>query len=183
MQFLNSDKNDYKEENPQEVLEEMLGDESVKEVCAEDCMEKGESITLDAYFRASYPLLWIRTEEDQRALELIRSNLKKLTKTSSKIIWGEFKHTTGLIVNETAGALALGTSPKKITDTAVGALQYIHNQVQDKDDSPVVLVMHNMNAAMKIPQFMQQLKDTAYYSRLLGCHVILVGAVLDIHMS
>jgi SpoVK/Ycf46/Vps4 family AAA+-type ATPase len=70
--------------------------------------------------------------------------------------------------------------PQKGSDTAVGALQYIHNRVKGKEDDPVVMVMHNMNPAMKVPQFVQQLKDTAYYSRLLGCHVILVGAVLDI---
>jgi ATP-dependent 26S proteasome regulatory subunit len=180
MKFLNKEDMEYVEENPQEVLEEMLGEEPVREKCIEDCVEEKEGITLDAYFRASYPLLWIRTEEDQRALELIRSNLKKLATTSSKILWAEFKHTTGLLVNETPGVLELGERSKKITDTPVAALQYIHSQVRDKDDSPIVMIMHNMNAAMKIPQFMQQLKDTAYYSRLLGCHIILVGAVLDI---
>lgn len=183
MKFLNHEDREYVEENPQEVLEEMLGDDVKKEVCIEECTEKDEAITLDAYFRASYPLLWIRTEEDQRALELIRSNLKKLAKTSSKIVWAEFKHTTGLLVNETPGALELDSKPKKITDSPVAALQYIHSAVKDKDDSPMVVIMHNMNPAMKIPQFVQQLKDTAYYSRLLGCHIILVGAVLDTPME
>ena len=78
MKFLNKENDEYKEENPQEVLEEMLGDEPEKELCGEECVEQDETITLDAYFRASYPLLWIRTEEDQRALELIRTNFKKL---------------------------------------------------------------------------------------------------------
>lgn len=180
MKFLNDREEDHEEENPQDVLEEMLGEEPLKEVCLEDCFEDDEIITLDAYFRASYPVIYIRTEEDQRALDLIRSNLRKLTKTSSKIIWGEFKHTTGLLVNENAGELELGTSPKKVEDAPVAALQYIHKQVVTREDNPIVLIMHNMNHAMKIPQFVQQLKDTAYYSRLLGCHVILVGAALDI---
>jgi len=183
MKFLNNENKEYVDESPQDVLEEMLGDESEKDVCIEECIEKDEAITLDAYFRASYPLLWIRTEEDQRALELVRSNLKKLARTSSNMIWGEFKHTTGLLVNETPGALELDSKPKKITDSPVAALQYIHANVQDKDDSPIVLIMHNMNPAMKIPQFVQQLKDTAYYSRLLGCHIILVGAILDTPME
>lgn len=178
MKFLDKG-DDFTEENPQDVLEEMLGEEPEKPDCEVECIEE-ETITLDSYFRASYPLLWIRTEEDQRALELIRTNIKKLSKTSNRIVWGEFKHTTGLLVNEQCGALNLGANPKKVTDTPVQALQYIHQQVKDKDDNPVLLVMHNMNAAMKVPQFVQQLKDTAYYSRLLGCHVIMVGAVLDI---
>jgi ATP-dependent 26S proteasome regulatory subunit len=182
MKFLN-DAKEYEDENPQEVLAEMVGEESEKKECVEACIEKEQAITLDAYFRASYPLLWIRTEEDQRALDLIRSNLQKLTKTSSKIVWGEFKHTTGLLVNESPGALGLGLSPKKAGDSPVAALQYIHKEVQNKDDDPVVLIMHNMNPTMKVPQFVQQLKDTAYYSRLLGCHVVLVGAVLDIPME
>jgi ATP-dependent 26S proteasome regulatory subunit len=180
MQFLNNGDREYIEENPQDVLEEMIGSGPVKEDCGDQCVESDEEITLDAYFRASYPLLWIRTEEDQRAVELIRSNLKKLTTTSSKIVWGEFKHTTGLLVNENPGVLDLGETPAQCADTPVAALQYIHSHVRDRDDNPVVLVMHNMNALLKLPIFIQQLKDTAYYSRLLGCHVILVGAVLDI---
>lgn len=167
------------EESPQEVLEEMLG-ESKKECDNAECTDDSEAITLDEYFRASYPLIWIRTEEDQRAVALIRSNLKKLSKTSGRIIWAEYKHTTGLISNEEPGKLEVSHPPKRITDAAVGALQYIHEKVQDRDDNPIVLIMHNINAAMKVPQFVQQLKDTAYYSRLLGCHVILIGAVLDI---
>ena len=178
MKFL--DKGDvYVEESPQEVLEEMLGESKAKEK-NEAFADDSESISLDDYFRASYPLIWIRTEEDQRAVELIRSNLKKLRRTSSEIIWAEFKTTTGLVTNEVAGELDVSPSAKKLADTAVGALQYIHKKVQNREDYPVVLIMHNINAMMKVPQFVQQLKDTAYYSRLLGCHVLLVGAVLDI---
>ena len=150
MKFLDRSKDGEKEENPQDVLEEMLGEEPMKEQCEEDCIEEGEAITLDAYFRASYPLLWIRTEEDQRAIELIQTNLKKLTRTSVKIIWGEFKHTTGLLVNEKPGELTLGANPKKVVGAPVQALQYISQEVTSPDDNPIVLVMHNMNPAMKI---------------------------------
>jgi AAA+ superfamily predicted ATPase len=180
MKFLDRKEGEYTQESPQEVLEDMLGDPGEK-CTEEECLgDEGDMITLDSYFRAGYPLIWIRTEEDQRAVELVRDNLKKLTKTSASIIWGEFKHTTGLLVEETPGKLELGSTPKKVTDTPVAALQYIHDKVKDRRDSPVLLVMHNINAAMRVPQFVQQLKDTAYYSRLLGCHIILVGAVLDI---
>jgi ATP-dependent 26S proteasome regulatory subunit len=180
MQFLNRDDKKEEVENPQDVLEEMVGDD--EEVCEENevCEDEGE-ITLDAYFRASYPLLWIRTEEDQRALELIRTNISRLKKTSKIIVWSEYKHTTGLHVSDTPGVLSIDyNSSKKLTDTPIGALQYIPDNVKTKKDNPVLLVMHNVNSAMKVPQFIQQLKDTAYYSRLLGCHIILIGAVLDI---
>ena len=165
-------------ENPQDVLEEMLDTKLVDE-CGEDCSEENEAITLDAYFRASYPLLWIRTEEDQRAIDLIQRNIKKLTRTSVNVIWAEFKTTTGLLVNEKPGELSLGDTPSKVSDAPVAALQYIQNKVKTREDSPVVMIMHNMSAAMRVPQFVQQVKDTAYYSRLLGCHVIMVGAVLE----
>jgi ATP-dependent 26S proteasome regulatory subunit len=178
MKFLEKGDN-YVEENPQDVLEEMLDEPDDK--CDDDeCLEDGELITLDAYFRASYPLIWIRSEEDQRAVELVRSNIKKLSRTSSEMIWAEFKHTTGLVSNEVPGTLELSDSPRKIADTPVAALQYIHSKVKERNDNPVILIMHNISAAMRVPQFVQQLKDTAYYSRLLGCHVILIGAVLEI---
>jgi ATP-dependent 26S proteasome regulatory subunit len=179
MKFLNRDEGGEIPENPQDVLESMIDEETIEVPKAEDDSDSGE-IGLDAYFRASYPLVWIRTEEDQRAIELIVSSLRKLTRTSSKFIWGEFRHTSGFVVNENPGELCLGSSPSRKGDAPVSALQYIHQTVQDKNDNPIVVVMHNMNATMRIPQFVQQLKDTAYYSRLLGCHVILVGAVLDI---
>jgi len=182
MQFLNrSNDKDDEVESPEEVLEDLVGGEE-EEACKEEvsCEEIGE-ITLDAYFRASYPLLWVRTEEDQRAIELIRTNIKRLTKTSKSISWGEYKHTTGLHVSSSPGDLTIDyNSSKKVADNPIAALQYIHDNVKTKKDNPVLLVMHNINSAMKVPQFVQQLKDTAYYSRLLGCHVILVGAVLDI---
>lgn len=178
MKFL-SKKEVNVEESPQDVLEELVGEEEVN--CDKEeavCEEKGE-ITLDAYFRASYPLVWVRTEEDQRAVELIRTNIKRLKKTSKNIIWAEYKHTTGLLIGE-AGALAIKDGSKKVTDTPVGALQYIEQNVNNKYDNPILLIMHNVNSAMKVPQFIQQLKDTAYYARLVGCYIVLVGAVLDI---
>ena len=180
MKFLDKGGEDLPDESPQDVLQEMMGEEEKQEECVEECVEKDETIQLDSYFRASYPLLWIRTEEDQRAIELVKTNIKKLSRTSSHIIWGEFKSTTGLLVNEKPGALTLSSNPKKVVDSPVQALQYIHEKVKARDDDPVLLIMHNMNNAMKVPQFVQQLKDTAYYSRLVGCHIILIGAVLDI---
>ena len=181
MQFLNK-REENEVENPEDVLEELVGDSEAEECKAKDvsCEEEGE-ITLDAYFRASYPLIWIRTEEDQRALELVRTNIKRLSKTSKHIVWAEYKHTSGLHVSQSPGDLTIDyNNSKKLSDTPIGALQMIHDNVKTKKDNPVLLVMHNVNSAMKVPQFIQQLKDTAYYSRLLGCHIILVGAVLDI---
>ena len=178
MKFLNRDSKEVEPESPQDVLDDLVGDDPVC-VEAEVCVEEGD-ITLDAYFRASYPLIWIRTEEDQRALELIRTNIKRLKKTSLRVVWAEYKHTTGLHVANQNGALVIEEGSKKVSDTPIGALQYIEQKVQTKHDDPVLLVMHNINSAMKVPQFVQQLKDTAYYSRLVWIRIILIGAVLDI---
>lgn len=178
MKFLANQKEEVEPERPEDVLEELIGDE---EACQpeEVCEEEGE-ITLDSYFRAGYPLIWVRTEEDQRAVGLIRKNMKRLKKTSKIMMWAEYKHTTGLLVSQAAGGLLIEDGSKKVTDTPIGALQYIENNVKTKNDNPVLLIMHNINSAMKVPQFVQQLKDTAYYSRLVGCYIVLVGAVLDV---
>ena len=180
MKFLDTKKTDKIEvKGAQEVLDELVSETECEKAKEEPECETEEGITLESYFRAGYPLIWVRTEEDQRAVELIRSNIKRLSKTSKRIVWAEFRHTTGLRVSDNPGSLVI-ENDKTISVNPVDALQYIEKNVLTKKDNPILLIMHNINSAMRVPQFIQQLKDTAYYSRLVGCYIILVGAVIDV---
>lgn len=183
MKFLNRSDEEYEDENPTEVLQDLVRktepEPEPEEVSQESSSEK---LPLDTYLKASYPLIWIRTEEDQRAVKLIKENISKVSSLKSKVIYGEFKSTSGMMVTN-SGELEFTASSKSVCDgtNPVKALQYIVENVKDEaNDPPVVLVMHNINHALRVPQFIQSLKDTAIYARLYGCHIFLVGAALDI---
>jgi len=180
MKFLDRD-DKVEMESSQGVLDKLVRDEEKTEPEKEvDVTEEEGEITLDSYFRAIYPLIWVRTEEDHRALELIRTNLKRLKTTSSRIIWAEFKQTSGLLRSETPGTLEVGN--ERITTSPVEALDII-TDITNADDNPCILIMHNINSAMKVPQFVQALKDSAYHARVVGCYIILLGAQLDIPLE
>jgi len=176
-------KADEVEENPADVLNDLVKEEKGKlpEVSNEN---PSESLTLDIYFKAGYPLIWIRTEEDARAVSLVKESVKKVKSLNSSVILGEFKTTTGLVVSKIPGNVDLKESnTEKQSDGAnpVAALQYITNNVKkDGEDNPVILIFHNVGHAFKVPQFVQALKDTASYARLFGCYIILVGAEIEI---
>ena len=187
MKFLNRKDDDYEEENPTEVLRDLVrGKEepNKKDVSEEKVTQesRSEKLPLDTYLKASYPLIWIRTEEDQRAVKLIKESIQKVNSLNSKVVYAEFRSTTGMVVTN-SGELEFTKASKSVVEgtNPVGALKYITENVKDEDkDPPIVLVLHNINHALRIPQFTQSLKDTAIYSRLYGCHIFLVGAALDI---
>ncbi len=182
MKFLEKGKKDSEEvEDPNAVLAELVGgpEKEVRKVSYESSLEK---IPLSIYFKASYPLIWIRTEEDERAVKLVVESIQKVSGLSN-VILGEFKSTTGLTLSTEPGALNLNdTNSETVVQgtNPVGALDEIKKRVEDKDDDPIVMMFHNVGFAFRVPQFVQALKDTAIYSRLYGCHIILIGADLEI---
>lgn len=185
MQFVGKNrKHDTEEENSTDVLAALVKEEKERESAQVSNENPSEHLTLDTYLKASYPLIWIRTEEDDRAVDLIKESIRKLKSLHDEVILAEFKTTSGLIVSNTAGNLDLrenNTTKKADGSQPVKALQYITDNVRrDGEDKPIVLMLHNVNHAFRLPQFVQAIKDTAIYSRLFGCHIILIGADLDI---
>lgn len=183
MKFLSRSDEEYEDENPTEVLRDLVKETEKNPDPEEVSQESGsEKLPLDTYLKASYPLIWIRTEEDQRAVKLIKESINRVSSLRSKVVYAEFKSTTGMLVTN-SGELEFTKQSKQVCEgtNPVAALQYITENVKDEDtDPPIVLVMHNVNHALRVPQFIQSLKDTAIYSRLYGCHIFLVGAAFDI---
>lgn len=171
-------------ESASEVLAGLVGEKpkTVKTPSYESSLEK---IPLSDYFKASYPLIRIRTEEDDRAVKLITESIAKV-KGLNNVLLGEYKSTTGLRLSTHEGVLQLNeNNTEQVVDGTrpVQAIEVITDRVQDKDDPPIVLMIHNVGFAFRVPQFVQALKDVAIYARLYGCHIILIGADLGIPVS
>jgi ATP-dependent 26S proteasome regulatory subunit len=183
MKFTQKNRDAEVEENPTDVLHDLVREEEKKTALVSQ-ENPSEHLPLDTYLKASYSLIWIRTEEDDRAVELVKESISKLKSLKKEVILAEFKSTSGLMVSNTPGNLDLKESncTKKCEGSQpVNALQYITANVRrDGEDNPIVLLMHNVGHAFKVPQFLQCLRDTAIYSRLFGCHIILIGAEIDI---
>ena len=173
MKFLNDGK-----KVEQEVAERPSG-EIVSEMTTRNENKPVEKLSLATYLKAGYSLIYIRTEEDQRAVEMVKEAINSIMAMRNKIIYAEWKSTTGLLLAD-SGTLEFSGEKNKVANDLVGALKYVVDNVQSEDDTPYVLVCHNVRQFMQIPQVVQQLKDTALYSRLFGCHIILVGANIDI---
>jgi len=171
------------EDNAAKVLAELVGDDGTEKKTSIPSYESSlERIPLSTYFKASYPLIWIRTEEDDRAVKLVRESIGKV-KGLSKAFFGEYKSTTGLRIALDEGVLHLDDhNSERVVDGTkpVQAVEIMYDKVSSVDDPPHVLLFHNIGFAFRIPQFVQALKDVAIYSRLYGCHIILIGADLEI---
>lgn len=173
MKFLNDDKRQEQE------VSEQPSSEIISEMTPRDSNKPVEKLSLATYLKAGYSLIYIRTEEDQRAVDLVKDSINSIMAMRNKIKYCEWKSTTGLMVAD-SGTLEIAPESEKVANDLVQSLKHIMDNVKSDEDTPYVMVCHNVRQFMQIPQVVQQIKDTAMYSRLFGCHVLLVGADIDI---
>lgn len=120
-------------------------------------------VGLEDYFKACYPLIYVRTSEDYRAVRYIQTAMEKAKLSDC---WtGEWKVNTGLVVD---GAQRSGY------DSVAKALQYV---VTTKE--PGVLIVHNIRQFISNFLVIQELKDATMVCRVIGSYIVLVGASID----
>ena len=144
MKFLNDGK-----KVEQEVAERPSG-EIVSEMTTRNENKPVEKLSLATYLKAGYSLIYIRTEEDQRAVEMVKEAINSIMAMRNKIIYAEWKSTTGLLLAD-SGTLEFSGEKNKVANDLVGALKYVVDNVQSEDDTPYVLVCHNVRQFMQIP--------------------------------
>lgn len=132
-------------------------------------------ITIEDYLKAGYSLIYIRTEEDHRAISIVKKAVESIDNMYGQVTFAEWRSTTGLLVAPT-GQLDIPENASSKGDDPAAALKY----VQNKSNEPHVVCMHNMRTFLQIAPVIQQLKDTAFAARLVGSHIILIGASIDI---
>ena len=120
-------------------------------------------VGLGDYFKACYPLIYVRTSEDYRAVHYIREAVEKAGLSECWI--GEWKVNTGLVID---GA------KKSDCDTVAKALQYVATTQE-----PGVLIVHNIRQFISNFLVIQELKDAAMVCRVLGSYIVLVGASVE----
>ena len=122
-----------------------------------------QPIGLGDYFKACYPLIYVRTSEDYRAVHYIREAVEKAGLSECWI--GEWKVNTGLVIDGTQ---------KGDCYTVAKALQHVATTQE-----PGVLIVHNIRQFISNFLVIQELKDAAMVCRVLGSYIVLVGASVE----
>jgi len=134
--------------------------------------EDEEEVTLELYMKAGHPLIHIRTEEDFRAISLVKSTLTGLANTVKDFRYGEWKASTGLLMAP--------DNTMDLDEAAVTQDLYSSMKTFDSVDVPTIICFHNVKAFMANPQIIQQIKDSAYGARATWSKIILIGVAFDI---
>ena len=149
MKFLgDKDKKVNEEEDFDGMLEDMT---QTKTDTATELEKKEElkNIGLRYYLKAGYPIIHIRSEEDSRAVQLVKDSIASISSIKGKFFYGEWKSTTGLLLCD-KGALEDAKSVHNAKDL-LKAISYITDNVPEKSSEPHIIVLHNINHWMKNP--------------------------------
>ena len=119
------------------------------------------------YIKAGYPIVWVRTSEDVRAVEHILASVEEAGLTGHWI--GEWRVNTGLTVEGKA---------KQEGDTIPKAVSYLVKEAQA--ESKGILIIHNIRQFIGNFQVIQEIKDAAMVIRTKSSYIFLVGADITI---
>lgn len=125
--------------------------------------------TIADFIQATYPCIFVRTVEPDRAETAIKAAMREVD--MEETLYGVWKVTTGLMV---------GNIDTK-SDVRSQAAQDLRQSLSYIEDSrePVVGVFHNVRKLLDNPVHIQQLMDTVFAARIKGAPVILVGPHID----
>lgn len=133
------------------------------------------ALAITKYLDAGYPVLYVRTQEHNRAVDEIIADLKHggLADNIGIMVW---KSTTGLY-----DIGARNPKEESVAESLLEALQWIAsvrdgNQGPDPDKLYIVL---NPKEFLKNPIVLQQLKDAAYAIRAVSSYIVMVGCGMD----
>ena len=119
------------------------------------------------YIKAGYPIVWVRTSEDVRAVEHILASVEEAGLSGHWI--GEWRVNTGLTVDGKG---------KQEGDTIPKAVSYLVKEAQA--ESKGILIIHNIRQFIGNFQVIQEIKDAAMVIRTKSSYIFLVGADITI---
>lgn len=125
------------------------------------------------YLAAGTPCLFLKTISPQDAEKSIKKAIKDL---KLDCVFGVWKATTNLRI----GSIDSTTDElKEVIDASdvISALNYIIKGNDSK--KPLVIVLHHIRQFISDFQLIQQLIDSVMYARLVGSHIIFIGAELE----
>jgi SpoVK/Ycf46/Vps4 family AAA+-type ATPase len=131
------------------------------------------AITIHTYLNAGYPVLYVRTGEQERAFDELIADLK-LTGLADKL--------RVMIWKSTIGLYPVGAEDPEKARTAQGideTLKYIAGN-REGPRAEHLYVMFNARDFLKSPILMQQFRDTAYKIRAAGSYMILIGGAYEV---
>lgn len=126
------------------------------------------------YLMAGYPVLYLRSSEQERALDELIAQLKnnEITKEMQLYLW---KVTKGLYHN-----LSNDPESDQVAMTFMDSLNYISSGHGGEPYPERVYVMFNVREQLQNPANRQAFRDTAYAIRTAGSHIVLIGGHMDI---
>ncbi len=130
------------------------------------------ALAITKYLDAGYPVLYLRTHEQNRAIDEVLSNLKSSGLDNLKImVW---KSTTGLYDIESQ-------QPKEdaVAENLLDTLVWIAGGREGSREDHVYLLL-NPREFLKNPIVLQQFKDTAYAIRAVASSIIMIGCDVEI---
>jgi AAA+ superfamily predicted ATPase len=125
---------------------------------------------ISKYLDAGYPVLYIRTGEQERAQQELLANLRG-SGLADKLDVHVWKSTTGL---------HKFTDEKNMLAENIGdTLSYIAGS-PGEPHGDCLYVLFNVREFLKSPIIMQKFRDTAYKIRMDGSHMILIGGAYEV---
>ncbi len=137
-----------------------------------DAIDLG-SIPFSSYMKAGYSLIHIRTEEDNRAIDMVKAVLTEESSYRNKVIYGEWRSTTGLLLAPER-SIEIPASATSVAEGLADAIMYV-----GKAKKPHVVAYHNVRQFMTNFQILQSMKDAVYQAKTVGSHMILIGPGMD----
>jgi hypothetical protein len=124
------------------------------------------------YLKACYPLIWVRTSEDARAVRHIIDAVEKANLSDCWI--GEWKMKAS---SDKTCQLVVNGNNQKGYETVDKAFLYTAQRATD--DQNGIMIIHNIRQFIGNFLVIQEIKDTAMICRVKGSYLILVGAEID----
>jgi AAA+ superfamily predicted ATPase len=133
------------------------------------CPTKLEDIPLTAYLRSGYSLIHVITEENDRAVEIIKKAALNVPDLATCAEFAEYKMSVGLTIYQNIEC-TIESDTDLLPDDFIPAVQFIGESTK-----PIVAVFHNVRHFMSVPSCVQAVKDAASKARLIGSSIIFVG--------
>lgn len=156
--------------------------------------EAAIEITPALYMKAGFPIVYIRTEENERAVNDLRVLLSTDPIYKGKSHFGEWKSTTGLLIYKNPAPLKTQRQQNKhspelvsVAKDILASLNYVEKMAKAKKteesgakDPDLICCFHNIKYFLTNFIVVQKLRDIADPLKKKGNHLFIIGPSLDI---
>lgn len=132
------------------------------------------ALSVSKYFTAGYPVIYLRTGEQERALQELIFDLKQngLDSQLELYVW---KITKGLYPY-----LCDDPSSDRVANDLMESLNHIAHGMGGEPKADRLYVFFNIRELLRSPGMLQQFRDTAYAIRTVGSYIVCIGGGYDV---